>query len=296
VGNLFTKLGHLARNRELRSAFVQWRRARFSSVPVCQLSDGVAVSVAPKFNDFWAVVRQHPGEDECRLFESLLPRGGVTFDVGANIGLYTVLVAKRSQARVIAFEPMHRYCAAWHQNVELNGVRNATLFQCAVSDSAGLSDFTCDLTKPLNNRFVTASAASDGDLRTRVSTITLDQAIACLGVERVDLLKIDVEGAEPKVLRGAAQALKDHRITNIYMEFIIEFMEEMGEDPKAVYDQLRDLGYAIHAINPDGTIGAALSKDQAIDDRRVRPTDPERDFHGLNVIARFAGDQPSTHA
>ena len=83
--------------------------------------------------------------------------------------------------------------------------------------------------------------------------------------------------------------LKNHAIDVIFMEFIIEFMEEMGEKPAETVAELGDLGYSLYGINRDGAIGARLTEASAIEQRRVKPTDPERDFWELNLIARRGG-------
>jgi FkbM family methyltransferase len=186
--------------------------------------------------------------------------------------------------RIVAFEPLHHLASQWHENIRLNNIPNAVIFQCALGSSPGTAGFTVDTTTPLNNRFSYAeTSAQTGSTSVTVSTI--DRVADAIGVERIDLLKIDVEGAEPLVLKGADRLLSERRISTIYMEFIIEFMESFGFSPIAVFESLSSKGYRFFGIDPRGAVGAQLDAHSLIDARRVRLGAPERDFWGLNVIA-----------
>ena len=275
------------KNPPKRHAFLIWKWARtFHRDKSASLPDGTHIVASDKFNEYWSNVRIHPGEAEKALFKRLVPEQATIFDVGANVGLYTILAAQGcAAARIIAFEPLNRYCSDWHRNIELNRIHNATLLQCAVNDRGGPIEFTADPGAPLNNRI--ALAGQSTPMKEIVSAVTLDDMASALSIDRIHLLKIDVEGAEPRVLRGARRLLKNHAIDVIFMEFIIEFMEEMGEKPAEVVAELNDLGYSLYAVNRNGTVGERLTPTAAIDGRRVKPTDPERDFWGLNVIAKY---------
>ena len=95
-----------------------------------------------KFNDFYGIWVQHPTEAEFNTFAHLLGKGGVYFDIGANMGLTTVIAARAGEpSHIVAFEPTHKFAAVWHKNVQKNGVRNASLFQCAVGEAPGTLEF-----------------------------------------------------------------------------------------------------------------------------------------------------------
>ncbi|MGA3065896.1 MAG: FkbM family methyltransferase [Tepidisphaeraceae bacterium] len=282
----FQNAREFIRNPAKRRAFLTWKFARtFRRDKSAPLPDGTRIFAADKFTDFWASVCIHPEEAEKSLFKKLIPPQGTVFDVGANVGLYTILAGRDcAAARIIAFEPLHRYGSDWHRNIALAGIRNATLLQCAVNDKPGYVQFTSDPGAPLNNRIALArQTAAPTEV---VSAVTLDGIAESLALDRIHFLKIDVEGAEPRVLRGARRLLQARAIDVIFMEFIIEFMEDMGEKPAEVFAELSDLGYSLYAINRNGTLGQRLTLATAIDGRRVKPTDPDRDFWGLNVVAK----------
>jgi FkbM family methyltransferase len=129
-------------------------------------------------------------------------RAGDTFvDVGAFIGLYTIAVGLRLQGsgRVIAFEPDAHNFSLLQEHVELNGLEGQIdLHRAAVSDKAGQSHFLADgscearFAPPSRNTMI-------------IDVVTLDGALAG---NQIDILKIDVEGYEEMVLRGATNLLR----------------------------------------------------------------------------------------
>ena len=76
-----------------------------------------------------------------------------------------------------------------------------------------------------------------------VATVRLDEILPAMGVTKIDLLKVDVEGAEPAVLRGAKNFLERRAVGAMFLEFIIEHMEDMGEDPEEFVDAI--VGYGL---------------------------------------------------
>jgi FkbM family methyltransferase len=136
---------------------------------------------------------------------SLLGPGRVAFDVGANVGFFTLLASRLvgSSGSVVAFEPMPSNVAALRRHVELNQVRNVTIFEAAISDHPGTARFS-----PSGNPSM-GRLAESGNLE--VETVSLDGLIGGGVVPEPDLLKIDVEGAEMQVLQGGLRCLREKR-------------------------------------------------------------------------------------
>jgi FkbM family methyltransferase len=132
---------------------------------------------------------------------SLIPFGGVCFDVGANVGLYTLLMARRA-SRVYSFEPSPRNLRYLWSHVRINRLDNVTIVPSAVSDRAGMTGFAAG-DDP-------GRGCLDDQADQIVSTVSLDDVVARTGLAP-DLIKIDVEGAEPAVLRGAMETLRTRR-------------------------------------------------------------------------------------
>jgi FkbM family methyltransferase len=133
----------------------------------------------------------------------------VVLDVGANLGLYTCLAAKRvgPTGQVHAFEPVAGIFQRLRRNLELNRLPGVVSNRCCLAASAGVRTITvCG-----GDRGAWSSLAAPG-LDVRLSTeeveaTTLDGYVAAKGLTKVDLLKLDVEGAELEVLQGGAGLL-----------------------------------------------------------------------------------------
>jgi FkbM family methyltransferase len=134
---------------------------------------------------------------------SLIPAGGICFDVGANVGLYTLLMARRAR-RVVAFEPLPRNLRYLWSHVQINRLENVSILPSAVSDRPCLTGFDAG-DDP-------GRGSLDDAAGQMVTTVTLDDVARRLGTAP-DLVKIDVEGAELAVLRGAMEILRTKRPT-----------------------------------------------------------------------------------
>lgn len=125
-------------------------------------------------------------------------------DVGANMGVYTVIAAGACGARVVAFEPGDAARAEWEGNVALNGLAGrARCLSVGVSDRATTLRFSVE--KNDANHVIV-----EGDTETPAATIETVTLDAVLADEQPLVLKIDTEGWETPVIRGAAGLLRDH--------------------------------------------------------------------------------------
>jgi len=161
----------------------------------------------------------------------------LALDVGANIGYFTGLLARRARA-VIALEPnpqLHRFIAG---NIERWDVADSiTLDTRAASDAAG----TAELHLPIgydSNHGVATLEASEDTRSYEVPTVRLDDVIAG---RTVGVMKLDVEGHELPALTGAAQSLAEHRIRDI-------IFEDHEPHPSAVSRLLESAGFTISRI------------------------------------------------
>jgi FkbM family methyltransferase len=134
---------------------------------------------------------------------------GIFIDIGANIGKYTVMQARKLGAgKVIAIEPEPRAFEILKKNIGLNNLKNVIPLKIACSDSNGTADFWLGA-----KGYGTAHSLTEIRNTSRkisVNTETLDNIMKKLKIEKVDLIKVDVEGAEPRVFRGAKNVLQGH--------------------------------------------------------------------------------------
>jgi FkbM family methyltransferase len=172
--------------------------------------------------------------EQTRLFEQLLRPGGVVLDVGANVGYYTLLasVLVGDGGSVHAFEPEPRNAEFLRRHLRINGRRNVTVQQAAVSDRAGTARFE------FGTGSGTGHLADAGALEVR--TLRLDDYCAEHALAPA-AIKIDVEGAEMSVLHGARETLERHRPTI--------FLSTHGAQVHAAsLAFLRGLGYPLRPI------------------------------------------------
>ena len=133
-------------------------------------------------------------------------RPGMTFiDVGANKGDFTLLAARLTgpSGRVISIEPEPENHSVLQRSIELNDYANIAVLQVALSDRDGTADLQIGSTSGSH----TLSPEFNGSRAVSVPTRTLDAVVADNRLASVDMIKIDVQGFELAVLRGAAQTL-----------------------------------------------------------------------------------------
>lgn len=138
------------------------------------------------------------------LAERVVQRGMVVFDLGAQAGFFSLLYSALvgTEGEVFAFEPLPRNLLYLKRHLELNDVRNVSIIEAAVSDVPGEVQF--DDTPG----YLGAHISNKGRLRVRA--VSLDDLVARGKVPPPGLIKIDVEGAEGRVLRGAESLLRHH--------------------------------------------------------------------------------------
>ena len=135
------------------------------------------------------------------LLRRRLPPDAVVVDGGAHIGVLTMLLAALCPGgRVYAFEPVPENHAHLQRNLAANGIDNVTVEQIALYGSDG------ELTLIFDEAYPGGSHVGDG--KCRVPSARLDTWARSRNLDRLDLVKLDVEGAEPAVLDGAEETLR----------------------------------------------------------------------------------------
>ena len=191
-----------------------------------------------------------PGYVDCHWYPFLhrLPhQGGVVFDVGGFRG-YTTAWFAHSAKQVFCFEPYPANQADIAELLRVRRLSNAEVVPCAVSDSSGRAILHI---KPFDGHHALADIGATETIdRIEVSVTTLDQFADEHGIDRVALLKVDVEGFEPEVFRGAKRLFTQRAIAGIVFEFSPRFYKQRGIDPAEPVRILNDYGYRVEA--PDG--------------------------------------------
>ncbi len=218
----------LARHPQLRllnaiddaSAGPGWRGRRWfvvndSPMPLRLVVDDHVLYVDPNDLQIGAAARTQRGHEPHvgAVLRERLARGDVMIDVGAGIGMFALAAASLvgPEGRVHAIEPLRRNAVLLERSAQESGLRNIAVVDAAAGERAGTLRL---LTHPSTSNSATPAAAgerlsSTGSVGIDVRMLRLDDAFASL--ERLDLVKIDVAGMEPAVVRGAERLLRRFR-------------------------------------------------------------------------------------
>lgn len=145
-------------------------------------------------------------------FVKILKPGNTLFDVGANVGYYTVLGSRivGDHGRVISFEPVAKNISFLYRHMVLNNLRNVDIVSAACSDSNSLAVFSAGPTSSMGHIVSDRNYLLENEQKMLVPVVTLDAVSQKLDI-LPNVLKIDVEGAEVEVLRGAANILSKNK-------------------------------------------------------------------------------------
>jgi FkbM family methyltransferase len=182
-----------------------------------------------------------------REIKRLADSGGLMVDVGANIGYYSILwAAARPENRVVAFEASPRALSFLERNVTGNSLSSHIDIQkTAVSATSGKSPFWPG-PEDQTGWGGLSLVAEEGSIE--VSAISLDDFFRD-EPQHIDVLKIDVEGADFLVLKGAAGLLKSRRIRNVFFEENSVRSQKLGIKSGAARDLLGALGYRVRKVS-----------------------------------------------
>jgi FkbM family methyltransferase len=201
-----------------------------------------AVSGAVAFNAF------EPYETE--LFREALKPGMTVIDIGANIGYYTVIAASRvgASGKVIAFEPAPENYAFLKETIAANSFSQVAAYPLAVADKEGELQLNLyDSNKGKHSLVKDASTAKGFNSSVTVKTVALDNFLRKEHIDRVDVVKMDIEGAESIALQGMNESLSNAKM--LFLEFTPSAIQKAGHDPDEVLRLLREKSFDIYAID-----------------------------------------------
>jgi FkbM family methyltransferase len=240
----------------LRLAFWWHFRRRRVSVPVpVEWYEGLRVMMYPGNDLSLCLFVGGTYEPNEFMFLSQILRPGMVFiDVGANEGLYTLFAARRigPTGQVLALEPSGRELARLRQNVSLNRLANITIVPVAAGESEGRARLRiAGFGHEGQNTLGEFAYSVDGAGFEEVDVARLDHLVAEQALDRVDVLKIDTEGAELRVLRGASALLRKHRPL-VVLELIDAALRHQGASRADVIKLLQEHGYCFWVFGSSG--------------------------------------------
>jgi len=212
--------------------------------------DGAILSL-PMILDYIILVKPDWEEKEREFMTQLNfnNNNAIVMDIGANIGIYTILLSHiYPKAKIIAIEASPTIFEMLRSNCKLNNLvfsgSNVLLINKAISDKDDITtefyekhSMSTMLKEFLTNLGSTILTNQDELNKKLVRTVTIDNLVETIGVNEISLLKIDVEGAEVLALKGAIKTLTQKKIKNIVIEYhslenynyIVKLLEEEGE-------------------------------------------------------------------
>lgn len=188
-------------------------------------------------------------KETVELINHLLEPGMVVIDAGAHIGQYTILFSKlvTTTGRVYSFEPDPDTFIQLLENIEINNANNVVVNNFALSDLAGTGTlFISDSSRIPGGSSLKPQKGFDGG-KVDVKIITLDEYAKNIGLNRLDLIKADIEGAELLLLKGGEGLINKFKPL-IIMELSSHLTLPFGYKKEDVYNMLISQGYFIYKI------------------------------------------------
>lgn len=181
-------------------------------------------------------------KDSVLTWHSFIKNDSVVFDIGANIGFYTLVAANKIKTgHIYAFEPVKDIVRLLKTNIELNNFNNISIIPFAVSNKKTISPIYISSQDNLGMSGFHKPQNYSGKID-YVETISLDEWIKEMKIPKLDVVKIDVEGAELQVLKGMKKIIESNKPI-FFIELINENLKKFGHDISDIYNFFKHLDY-----------------------------------------------------
>jgi FkbM family methyltransferase len=184
-------------------------------------------------------------KDAAITWEAFINSGAVVLDIGANIGYYSILAVPKAGS-VYSFEPSKASITAFEKNIELNKITNISIQPYALSDRAEASSLYLSSQENSGMTGLRKPHNFSGSTE-QVKVITLDDWMTGKKLNAIDIIKIDVEGAEVNVLKGAVTVLRQYQPV-IFIEVINELLSRFEHTAAELFEFLYQFGYTAFEI------------------------------------------------
>jgi FkbM family methyltransferase len=254
---------HLITSAEFREKNPDFAHTNDSTIVIKEIAPGVRLFIDLSDHAIGLnILRGQYEQNEARFVCGLLKRGDCAIDVGGHIGFFTMQMAEAvgPDGRVYAFEPLDANADLLERSIAENGFGERVRFQRA---AVGAASGTATLTFPVETLnsggaylLRDGSAPLAGNRKKEVPLVALDS----LDLQRpVRVIKMDVEGAEPQVLEGAARILKDDRPVILSELHPTQLERASGITADQFLVRIAAFGYRAHAVEHGG-IGAPIDR------------------------------------
>lgn len=262
MAHLLTNARRLLTHRGMLPAYLAWSASRsFRRPPRLQLPCGSRLAEFRDFSEYWSNRDLIPTRGEQLLLRTYLRPGGVALDIGANIGMFSVMMGRLcDSASIFSFEPAQETYERLLRNLRRNALANVVAEHRAMGKQAGMVRLAVDPKSSALSRIALDHEAEErGRTFEVVPCTTVDDFCAERGIEALDFVKIDVEGAEPQVLAGAAGMLGRRAIRCLLIEICPGTLAAMGSHPHELADLVHSFDYRFYAIEAGGETDRELT-------------------------------------
>jgi FkbM family methyltransferase len=236
----------LLTNRDIFLDYINYSKSRIlnSGRAIRQFYGHIKLSGFTGFSEFHSC-GNFVTPKELYFFQNYPLDSGEIFDVGANLGLISLILSERFPDRnIYAFEPN----PSTFQNLQENLVLNSSLNVRAEPSAVGNFDGQIALNANPIHRGTVSLNLSDCQTPLLVSCTTLDTYAQHRSIQEIAFLKVDVEGYEEYVFQGAEQLLSQHKIHVIYYEVCPPIVRNAGLEPSTPTQMLLDCGYRVYQL------------------------------------------------
>jgi FkbM family methyltransferase len=251
------KLDQLLRNPKMLIFYITWKTSKFywKKPPTCIFGENIRFSGFTSFSEYW---NRHKGIDSedirvLDLLSKVCVHNPIAVDIGGNLGTFSLYLSLKGFS-VHTFEPITETFNLMQENFRLNPQLATKIhghpFGCGIKNE--VVEFIISKISPQQNKIAPAvKQAENYDEVCQCQVVRIDTFLEELNINQVDLLKIDVEGFETQVLKGAEKFLRGGKIKFIYTELIPQAFEDAGSSMQEFLQLLSDFGYRPISVDPN---------------------------------------------
>lgn len=213
-----------------------------------------------------------------RNFQESIKSGDIVLDIGAHIGYYTLMAAKRvgEKGKVYAFEPNLDNCILLRKNLKINGFKNVIIVDKAVAQSTKRAKlFLSQISTGMHSLL---DIDDNPGFNTLVDTVSLDDFFA-ENIPRISVIKMDIEGGEYAALGGMKKLLKRNKKLALFTEFSPYAIKKAKKSPQGFLNLLKLHGFKIFSIDESKGILSPLNIKSFVSSCPL-----DRDWH-INLLA-----------
>ena len=212
------------------------------------------------------------------VVEPLLTKDDVVFDIGTNIGTIANWFATRTH-HVHGFEPHPDNLRLTKEQIQLRKTTNITLSKLALGSEPGTLQLHVKSFHGHHSLGDTSATPTVEKIDVEVDTV--DRYCTANGIERIDFLKIDVEGFEEEVLKGATTMLKNQQVGLVLFELRQSILASIGKNGKGIFAPLLEQGYTVFTL--DGRVLTAEELENPADADYLAAVNPEAHIPRLGI-------------